>query len=67
MYVLHKMENTCSGDDMTTRPYDTTGCIGGRVYCTAVYSDERSGHHRPSGPFTSLGGAPQNLFVEQGS
>ena len=59
------MENTCY-DDTTTRPYDTKGCIGDRVNCTAVYSDERSGHHRPSGPFTSLGEAHRNVLVEQG-
>jgi hypothetical protein len=66
MYILHKMDNTSSDDNLTTRPHDTKGCIRGRVYCTAVYSGERSGHHRPSGPFTSLRGAPQNLLVEHG-
>ena len=67
MYVLHKMENTCSDDDMTTRPYDTKGCIGGQGRLHGrVISGERSGHHRPSGPFTSLGGAPENVLVEQG-
>ena len=42
---------------------ETKGCIGGRVNCMAVYSGERSGHHRPSGPFASLREASRNLLV----
>ena len=59
------MEHTYPYVDSTTRPQETKGCIGGRVNCMVVYSDERSGHHRPSGPFASLGEASENVFVGQ--
>ena len=64
--ILSVMEHTYSYVDTTTQAQETKGCIGGRVNCMAVHSGERSGHHRPSRPFASLGETSRNLLVGQG-
>ena len=53
-------------DDATKRDQLKDASGAARVNCMAVYSGERSGHHRPSGPFASLGEASRSLLVGQG-
>ena len=59
------MEHVYSCNDLTG--LDTKGCIRDGVRRTATYSDERSGHHRPSGPvITPKERASTNKLVECG-
>ena len=44
----------------------TNGSIEDGTYCTVLYPGARRGHHRPSGPYTSLRPAPMNTSVKQG-
>ena len=55
--------NICESDDFDQA--DLKGCIRDGTRRTAVYSGERCGHHRPSGPHTPLERVPINTFVER--